>query len=228
MQVPFLHNSSLILVSNGESYYRMLGLFSAIFFEFTLRPSHTILLNSPRSYAEYRIISLNTNSLQLVLCCLAYLLLISLHSPTTHIGRGSLRKYILLTLSHVECTETRRELSTETIINRLTRTFVCKSIVISKESHTSLGYHYHVGLWNESASKHTASSKLRNLFPEFEGRQLDVSFHKGWNTVCTYLLKEDAAPTVWGEERLEIIKRRADAAAGKHRAGSRSSEIAAI
>lgn len=88
------------------------------------------------------------------------------------------------------------------IIARLRGAFICKSIVISKESHTSTpGFHYHIGIWNENASKYTAASKLRDLFPEFEGRQLNVSFHKGWNTVCTYLLKEDGAPTVWGEER---------------------------
>lgn len=35
--------------------------------------------------------------------------------------------------------------------------------------------------------------------------------------MCKYLLKEDKNPTVWGEERLEVIRERAGAAAGKHR-----------
>ena len=91
--------------------------------------------------------------------------------------------------------------------------------MISKESHasTSLGYHYHVGLWNDNASKYTASSILRDLFPEFEGRQLNVSFHKGWNSVCSYLLKEDKAPTVWGEESLDVVKERGRSSEGKRR-----------
>lgn len=91
--------------------------------------------------------------------------------------------------------------------------------MVSKESHTSssLGYHYHVGVWNESASKYTATLKLRRLFPEFEGRQCNVSYHKGWNTVCAYLLKEDRSPVVWGEESLELVRERGSSAAGKRR-----------
>lgn len=74
-----------------------------------------------------------------------------------------------------------------------------------------------IGIWNESASKYTATSKLRELFPEFEGRQLNVSYHKGWNSICTYLLKEDKSPVVWGEESLELVRERAVAAASKRR-----------
>lgn len=150
----------------------------------------------------------------MTVCWGAFLLLLSCALP---LSRGSLRQYILLTLSHVECTEERLKLSADAIIARLTKAFVCKSIVISKESHTSLGHHLHVGVWNESASKHTVVSKLRELLPEFEGRQLDVSFHKGWNSVCRYLLKEDKAPTVWGEESLDVVKERAGSSEGKRR-----------
>lgn len=84
------------------------------------------------------------------------------------VSKTSLRKYILLTLSHVEKTPERKKLSSECIISRLVKSFVCRSIIVSKEHHSSLGgLHYHVGIWNESASKHTATSVLRTAFPEF-------------------------------------------------------------
>ena len=129
-----------------------------------------------------------------------------------------MRKYLLLTLSHVELTIERRKVSAEVIISRLTGAFLCRSIIVSRESHVSLGgAHYHIGVWNENASRYTLISKLRDLFPEFEGHQLNASSHKGWNTVCAYLLKEDRAPTVWGEDSLETVKERASSAAGKRR-----------
>lgn len=115
-------------------------------------------------------------------------------------------------MSHVESTPERQALSAS---SRLTVTFNCKSIVVSKEIYTSLGHHYHVGIRNENASKHSAVSMIRRLFPEFEGRQLNVSFHKGWNSICSYLLKEDKSPVVWGEESLELIRERAQAHGGK-------------
>lgn len=82
--------------------------------------------------------------------------------------KSSLRSYILLTLSHIELTDARKNLSLPEIAERLRTTFVCKSIVISKESHAlpmsssgCTGFHYHVGIWNASASKHTAALLLR-------------------------------------------------------------------
>lgn len=143
------------------------------------------------------------------LCCLS--------SKGLVMSKCNIRKYILLTLSRADCTAERGALTADLIIARLKEAFVCKSIVVSKENHNSLGFHYHVGFWNESASKNTATSKLRKLFPEFEGRQLDVSYHKGWNTVCAYLLKEDWSPVVWGEESLELVRERGSSAAGKRR-----------
>lgn len=134
------------------------------------------------------------------------------------ISKNILRRYILLTLSHVEKTPERRELFMERIVLRLTQKFVCKSVVISREYHRSLGgLHYHVGIWNESASKNTACAILRKMFVEFEGYQCNVSFHKGWNTICRYLLKEDKTPYVWGEESLDLIKDRANSCSSKRR-----------
>lgn len=109
-------------------------------------------------------------------------------------------------------------MSAEIFISRLTKLYTCKSILVSKENHASRGgIHYHVGVWNEDASKHTVVSRLRDTFPEFEGHQLNVSCHKGWNSICKYLLKEDPNPTVWGEDSLELLKDRARSAEGKRR-----------
>ena len=83
----------------------------------------------------------------------------------------SLRASILLTMSHVEHTYERKNLLIDQLIVRIRETFVCKSIVVSQERHISRGspgrggLHYHYGIWNETASKHTAASRLReNLF----------------------------------------------------------------
>lgn len=131
---------------------------------------------------------------------------------------GSVRKYLLVTLSHAELTSERKSLSAEILISRLKDAFICKSIIVSKENHVSRGgFHYHIGVWNENASRYTMLSKMRELFPEFEGNQLNVSPHKGWNSVCKYLLKEDKTPTVWGEESLSQVQDRARSAESKRR-----------
>jgi hypothetical protein len=178
---------------------------------FVFSKLHPILKNSCKLGA--------VNWVQLMSFPLIFMLLILLCLPNCKfLSKTNIRQYILLTLSHIESTTERRELSAETIISRLTGAFACRSIVISRERHASLGgLHYHIGVWNENASKNTVLSTLRELFPEFEGRQLNASFHKGWNSVCRYLLKEDTNPTVWGEEPLEAVKARAKASGGKRR-----------
>ena len=44
-----------------------------------------------------------------------------------------------------------------------------------------------------------------------------LSYYKGWNMVCAYLLKEDRFPVVWGDESLELVRERGISAAGKTR-----------
>lgn len=72
--------------------------------------------------------------------------------------------------------------------------FECISIVVAKERHSEEGYHYHIGVINSDASRYTATSKIREAFPEFEGRQCNVSFQKGWNSICRYVTKQDNEP----------------------------------
>ena len=195
---------------NGESSVRPLLLVFGHFQEKMMRTIWKMSPNGPRRIVRFLFV--------LGMILIWILLLCVLNSKSLPICKSSVRKYILLTLSHGECTLERQKLSAKVIISRLTGAFVCKSIIISRESHASSGgFHYHIGIWNDTASKHTALSTLRGLFPEFDGRQLNASFHKGWNSVCRYVLKEDKTPTVWGEESLELVKDRAKAAEGKHR-----------
>lgn len=114
---------------------------------------------------------------------------------------STLREFILLTLIHVE---QRLHLDRENIINRIKILFQCRATVIATEKHQSEeGIHYHVGIWAKDASKNTLKVKLRNEFKEWEGRAIDISLHKGWGTICSYILKEDKEPSVWGEFSLE-------------------------
>lgn len=47
---------------------------------------------------------------------------------------------------------------------------------------------------------------MRSLFPEFEGKELDVSFHRSWSSICTYVTKKDPDVYVWGDQREKIVE----------------------
>lgn len=110
---------------------------------------------------------------------------------------GHIRKYILLTLSHAEVGD-RAHYTPHFVVSKCRSLFNCESIIVAKELHKSKGYHYHVGILNDTASRYTATNQLRSAFPEFEGSQLNVSFHKSWNTICEYVFKQDSDPHCWG------------------------------
>lgn len=131
---------------------------------------------------------------------------------------SSIRKFILITLSHAE----NRGVSKEEIQRRVTDAFVCRSVIVAQEMHQGetekhppLGFHFHVAVFNQSASKNNATSVIRKLFPEFEGRQCQVTFHKSFVTMCSYVSKEDTLPLVWGEYSLKDILRFAQNARNK-------------
>ncbi len=46
--------------------------------------------------------------------------------------------------------------------------FYCESIIVATELHQSKGYHYHVGILNDTASRHTAVKILRESQRETE------------------------------------------------------------
>lgn len=121
---------------------------------------------------------------------------------------STLREYILLTLSHAEGRPTANP---EWVRDRLKELFDCRAILVAKESHSESGYNLHAGILNRDASKNTATKRIRRVFHEWEGRTLDVQFHRNWASICRYLLKQDGQPLVWGEFSLEKIR---DIAAG--------------
>jgi hypothetical protein len=118
---------------------------------------------------------------------------------------STVRKFILITLIHAEV---RLFTNRESVLSRVRKLFECRAIVIAKEKHQKnegeeLGEHFHVGIWARDASKNTLRKKIRKEFPEWTGRAIDISLHKGWGSICLYIMKEDKEPLVWGEFTLE-------------------------
>lgn len=115
----------------------------------------------------------------------------------------SIRRFILITLSHAEL---RKTVYPITIVERIQKIFYCQAIVVAKENHEKEGYHYHVGILTDNASKNTATKFIRKKFYEWDGRVIDVKFHKSWPSVVSYILKEDQKPLIWGDFSLAQLK----------------------
>lgn len=118
------------------------------------------------------------------------------------IATNTLRQFILITLAHAE----KRAITQEQIADRLRKTFECLALVIAKEEHEENGFHFHVALQNTNASKNNATKLIRErTFPEFDGSQCNVKFHKGWGIMISYITKQDKEPYVWGKYSLQQI-----------------------
>lgn len=117
-----------------------------------------------------------------------------------------IRRFILLTLSHAECGD-RVHYTPHFVVSKCRSLFNCESVIVAKELHKAKGYHYHIGILNDTASYHTSTQILRDAFPEFDGRQLNVSFHRSWITICEYVFKQDEDPFCWGttKERIRTL-----------------------
>jgi hypothetical protein len=131
----------------------------------------------------------------------------------------------MVTLSHAE---RRPNANKQLVRDRLRQLFDCRAILVAKENHSEGGYHLHAGVRNRTASKNTATKKIREVFQEarklkrvsatafalarsalacWEGGAIDVRFHRDWASICRYILKEDKEPLVWGEyTRQQIIE----------------------
>lgn len=107
---------------------------------------------------------------------------------TQRIGHGNMRPRILLTLSHREKGD-RAKVTPREIVNRVVEVFECQQIIISDEPHRDGGAHFHVGILNSTATRYNAARLLRDAFPEFVGASLNVSFHKAWETIVSYVFK---------------------------------------
>lgn len=142
---------------------------------------------------------------------------------TKKVSRATLRPYILLTLSHAEA-EKRKCVIPKVIIERLTEVLTCSAIIVAKEKHQGDGFHFHIAIENKDASRNTVTRLLRETFPEFEGAQTSVKFHKSWGTLSAYVTKEDKKPTLWGRYNMEQIREQAYIARAHRRASQQNKE----
>ena len=85
------------------------------------------------------------------------------------------------------------------MVSEICRTlFNCTSIPSGKEKHRDDGFHYHVGMLMTDTSKHTALKNVQMSFPKFEGRLLDLQFHKCWGIIARYVTEGGKFPYLWG------------------------------
>lgn len=100
-------------------------------------------------------------------------------TSTHHFGPERLRSNILITLIHAE---KRTLMENESLFQRLCRLFKCLSLRISRKRHANEGgapFHIHFCVLKKDASRYnTATKRIRNSFPEYEGRSLHVVFHR--------------------------------------------------
>jgi len=123
---------------------------------------------------------------------------------------GNLRKFILITLAQSGKGE-RKGIEPQEMGKRVENLFECTAIVIAREEHQDGEGHHHIAVLNQNASRKNATMKIRKAFPEWQGRQCNVAFHRAWRTLCAYVTKEDKNPYVWGSFSLEEILQEAGA-----------------
>lgn len=134
------------------------------------------------------------------------------------IARATLRPYILITLAHAE---NRQQITNEQILQTVRNLFQCSSIVITKEKHQNEGSHIHIAIKNYNASRNNATNKIREAFKQFDGRQCNVTFHKGFANMIAYVTKQDKEPYVWGQFKKEEILEIGESARRKKKANTK-------
>lgn len=103
---------------------------------------------------------------------------------------GNLRRWLFVTLSHTE----EKEVELSECCERLGAKFdVSRGIGVREQHNATLGEHYHIAFECSDASRNTAAKIVRSLFPEFEGRGVDLKFHKAFSTMLVYATKEQGA-----------------------------------
>jgi hypothetical protein len=100
----------------------------------------------------------------------------------------SYRRWVLLTLDHVE--KDGREMSFDEAVRRVCDVFSVARYVAAREDHSAGGYHYHLALELNDFSRKNGTRKMRSAFPEYDGRAVNCSIHRGWNTMNIYVLKD--------------------------------------
>lgn len=107
------------------------------------------------------------------------------------------RRFILITLIHND--QDGRKLTKDDVHTRVSSKYNVLRAIACTEAHDDGGHHFHYAFENTDASKNTATRFLRELFPEWDGRSLNVKFHKSWTTMAKYVTKEDKNYTIYGD-----------------------------
>jgi len=141
--------------------------------------------------------------------------------------KSNFRRYILVTLSRADATKERAAIKRQEIVLRVEKALKCFSILVAREHHAEQGHHhFHVGILMEKGlHRFLAKRTFRKLFPEFDGAQLNVSFHRAWTSVCKYAMKEDKEPIVWGKQSTTQIKEAIKAQQSHRKLPERNQEI---
>lgn len=118
------------------------------------------------------------------------------------IKKSNFRKFILLTLSRADATPERANIHREEILLRIEKALMCLSIIVAREQHADKQHHhFHIGiLLEKGVHRLSAPRTFRKLFPEFDGAQLNITFHRAWTSVCKYVMKSDSDALVWGKQ----------------------------
>ena len=92
---------------------------------------------------------------------------------------------LLITLTHAE----RRNITLEEAMKRFTSKYPMEKGIGCQESHKDGGYHYHLGFKTVIPRRKSIPS-IRRMYPEFDGRSIDIKAHKSFDSVVIYTEKE--------------------------------------
>lgn len=126
------------------------------------------------------------------------------------LAKNTIRQFFLVTLIDTGSREhldkeliEKRMLQLYRCVQRMLQLYRCKAIIVATEKHLKERRHYHVGVWAYKASKKNFHKLIKKAYPEWT---VNVSYRKGWGTLCSYVSKLDEDPFVWGEFSLSQIK----------------------
>jgi hypothetical protein len=115
-----------------------------------------------------------------------------------------IRRFIHITLIHVDRFD-RSHVTFDVILERIQSVMTVDALIIGTEYHSEDGKHYHIGVLNHTLAKRNYVRRIRNVFPEFDGRAIDVKAHKAWSTVVSYASKEDEDPFLFGDITMDQV-----------------------
>lgn len=114
---------------------------------------------------------------------------------------STLRKYLFIRLKGAD----KHDLTCDNIEKRVKSAFTCRVIIIGYDIEVFRSYDIYIGIYTTDASKHLLKKKIRSLFPEFDGQDLDVKAHKGWGIICLRMTDEKKNLFVCGDQNLTDV-----------------------